>query len=80
MAKNQGERSILIGIDIAEIVIGLVIFLGLGLYALNGVFQHIQYLTADDKITTTGKYVSETSRVSNLKERDSDGNESNVYF
>ncbi len=71
--QTASERSISKGIDIAFIVIGLAVFLGLGAFFLKGVITHIEYLTADDKLTVTAKYVNVTVKRGKAK-MDSEGN------
>ncbi|MBR3268891.1 MAG: hypothetical protein IKI58_09285 [Oscillospiraceae bacterium] len=71
--QTASERSISKGIDIAFIVIGLAVFLGLGAFFLKGVIAHIEYLTADDKLTVTAKYVNVTVKRGKAK-MDSEGN------
>lgn len=64
---SESEKKISKGIDIAFIVIGLAMVLGLGALFGRGVWKHLIYLTAKDKITVTGKYVSAVRKETGVK-------------
>lgn len=72
--QNKSDRKISFGIDIAFIVIGLAVLLGLGFYAGKGVAEHLRWLTAKDKRTVTAQFVSVTDIKTGLREKDEDGN------
>jgi hypothetical protein len=66
-AKQQEEKKISKGIDIAFIIIGLAMLFGLGALFGSGVWKHLTYLTAKDKITVTGKYAGAVRKETGVK-------------